>query len=318
MQHREMSDSLETTIRTPALGQLSDVYGAITAGDEIALERMSKKALRKDEFLQTIHKSVGHGTFTLGMGALRPAMKQHAALWMLPMIVRPGFKGPTENSHQYQKWVHQCMGLHQTVSTLNVYPSISEITGLGPAGTYTLLETLLRLRQASDLPFDAGRMSETQPKETGLPTLQFMVGSAARINEIPSFPENPDYQFMDRLGKALHLQNAEGAEVQMQGVVAGMPEQFSNALVSGLVMLFDEIERLAKITGWTMDVIDGDSVRLTLAQTNLLDGTKGVYSIPVKLWQVGLDGMDRIKARCAAWPLKHSMWETANPAAKLS
>ena len=75
-----------------------DIYGAISSGDIAALAKLEQDARNKDEFSECLHRSVGYGSFDIDMGARRPRVTQHASLWLLPIVTRPGFASPKVNN----------------------------------------------------------------------------------------------------------------------------------------------------------------------------------------------------------------------------
>ena len=293
-----------------------DIYSAISSGDITALAKLEQDARNKDEFSECLHRSVGYGSFDIDMGTRRPRLTQHAALWLLPIVTRPGFASPRVNSRQNQSWVHEWIGAYQSVTSFNVLPAYEAITALMPTGPYELIETMLRLRDPSESPFADG-MPESAFQNTEFPTLTFMIGTVARNGRLPEIPDpsTRPSMILRRLEAALHFENADAETLQKQGVVISAPAQFNQAIVDGLILWLAELERAMEVKAWSLDTLGAGCIGLTIAMTNTR-GERCISSLPIKLWQVGSDGLELIKSHCARWPMKHTLWESN--ASKLS
>ena len=293
-----------------------DIHGAISSGDNEALVRLETEARDKEGFSECLHRSVGYGSFDIDMGTRHAKVTQHAALWLLPIVTRPKCAAPKLNNRQNQSWVHEWMGAYQAVTSFNVFPSYEAITSLTPTGPYELIETMLRLRDAAESPVAAG-MPESAFQNTDFPALTFMMGTVARNGVLPEIPDAADrpLAILRRLEAALHFENADAASMRKQGVVVGAPAQFNQAVVDGLILWLVELERAMDVQAWSLDTMGAGCIGLTLAMRNA-QGERCITSLPIKLWQVGSEGVGRINAHCARWPMKHTLWESVQ--AKLS
>lgn len=287
-----------------------DIHSAISTGNSEALAELERLATNKEDFSNCIHRSVGYGSFDLDIGFRRPKVTQHAALWLMPIVTRAGFNAPTVNNRQNQKWVHEWLGSDQSVTTFNVFPSYEAIAGLAPTGTYELIETMLRLRDSSESPFASGMRASTF-QGTEFPSLTFMIGTVARNGSLPEMPDKSirPVELLNRLETALHFENANAQNLTERGVIVSSPAQFSQAVFDGLLLWLTEIDTSMVVKAWSLDALGCGSIGLTLSVNNA-NGERCITSLPIKIWQIGSDGLERIKAYCSRWPLALSLWDS--------
>lgn len=287
-----------------------DIHSAISTGNSEALAELERRAVDKEDFCNCIHRSVGYGSFDLDLGFRRPKVTQHAALWLMPIVTKAGFSPPKLNNRQNQKWVHEWLGSDQAVTTFNVFPPYEAIAALLPTGTYELIETMLRLRDSEDSPFATGIRASTF-QGTDFPSLSFMIGTVARNGSLPEIPDKSSRPngLLKRLEATLHFENSCINNIREQGVVVSAPSQFSQAVFEGLLLWLKEISSSMKVKAWSLDTLGFGSVGLTLSVHNS-SGERCITSLPIKIWQIGSDGLEGIKEFCSQWPLKISLWES--------
>ena len=302
--------NFEMKLSVPGLADLIDVYRVLTTGDDEGLERLMQGTIDKERLQETIHNSVGYATFEVNGSVRNRPVKNHAALWLLPVVAGSGVIPPTVNTPVQQVWVRNCFGPAETIRSIGVLPSMASVTALKPTDPYVLIEGLTKVRA---LGVDEQNRLNLQPSSlegaAGLPTLQFLVGCVERAGVEPEFPSEIDFDFTQKLVMALSLQAGDSTvgvhdlSAPAQDIAVGMPAPFGQAIVQGIVMWLDSLEKSSQVLCWTLETVGGDSVSLQLVLEDRHDGSQKVLSHLLRLWQVGVEGLERIKERCAVWPI---------------
>lgn len=297
----------ESSIHAPELGQFIEIHGAITSGDHETLERIKAKSKNLDSFLEDVHRSIGYGSFVLGVAGGKE-LTNHAALWMMPIVTRDGYSPPKTNCFENQQMLHSWFGRYQSLHTLSSLLPIEAFTGINPTETYTLLQVILRMQPEGKPVFGEEINVQVMPQELGFPRLSFMVGAVARMNELPEIPDSLDFALQSRIETTLQFQGAQAKEMLVgKGVRIGAPTAFKEALTDGWLLWLEEIDKVQKITAWTMDTLAEGVLALTFSFQSKASGSKGVISFPLQQWQLGAAGIERIIDWCKRWPLEHAL-----------
>ena len=305
-----------STITLPLMRPLIDVYGAISSGNEQALQQLQEQASDQVAFRDTVHKSIGYCTVAIQTGRARPNYV-HGQLWMLPVVAHPGSIIPREIDGEVRSWIKQTMDPYFQVCALNVLPAFEAIKDLTPTGLYALLETLLTVKERHQSPLEGQNLDSTIPFDSGLPRLHFIVGSVASAVEPPTVPDHDSPHLRARITQAMLLANDQIPDVGKQ-VSVGMPARFAQALVDGLLLWLDALALHNTVEAWSMDTMGRETVALSIAYQNKESGETHRFTCPLYLWQIGANGLEAIMARCAVWPMRLLVWPNLTTPQRLS
>lgn len=306
-----------SNINAEPLGELLNVYEALRSGDEAKLLSLWERTRSAENFSELLRVAVAHDNFPImSHGVVRG--HEHAALWLMPVVVRPGHGEALAVDMWMQRWLQaQVSSQMQKIVTIETIPSMESILALQPTQLQGLLALLLRREvlgptvelQTSDSP------SQLQDR---IPVLRFIVGAISRINEDPEIPKI-DALDLHKFGQRASLQsNATGRHDTLiqDSVRAGDMLPFRDAVVSGLLLWIDELSRMYEVVAWSLEP------RMSVVQLSielvLDDGDHAVLGAAMPLWEVGREGIDAVTQRCSEWEFRQDLLSSFPIPANLS
>ena len=314
--HRELTIST-TNFNAEPLGELLNVYEALRSGDEARLLKLWESTKSAEDFSEMLRVAVAHDNYPIvSRGVIRA--HEHAALWMMPVVVRPGHGDGLAVDMWMQRWLQeQVSSQMQKVATLEIIPSIETILSLQPTQLQGLLAMLLR-RETPTPVVELKSATSASERQDQIPMLRFIVGSVSRINEEPEFPAIDGLELQKFARRASLQTSAEGKRdaVIPDTIRAGEMLPFRDAVVAGLLLWIDEISRAHEVVAWSLEP-RMSVVNLSL-EIALEDGAHALLGAPLPLWEVGREGIEVVTQRCSEWKFCQELLSSFPIPAKLS
>lgn len=293
----------QSSVATPALRDIVQIHSALQQGDDALLMALMKKSPDVAAFQEIVHRSIGVAGYTVDLGVNRRPAYWHGRLWMVPVVLDAAM-GPLEQvPNECATWINEWMRTGQ-IGMIGSALSAQCVLALQPGQTQQLLAGLARFGPEPNIPGAGARM---QP---AMPSLSFIVGAIKTPGVEPQIPDRDFGVTADKIKASLTFQCSTHKPVAPPFVEVGRPEEFSDAIVSGLSLWFDALSVHFDITGWSMDVLGSGIVSLTLGYCQW-DGTEpGSITIPLKHWQLGAAGIERVADIASRWPMSRDLWKT--------
>lgn len=312
------SQDSDYLLRMPHLVPLLEVSQALERRDDAALFRLGLRRDDRDAFLEQVRLCAEGWTYAVDA---KQSVYAHARLWVMPIVVRPGFLSPSVNpQHETLASIHseiaQWAGEDNETSMVYCVPSYTDINAFQPGNLRNMTQLLAQPAQGD--PQQVVTIVERPvPQIPGLPRLHFLVGAFKRMVTYPEFPPYTGD------AAAEHYARVDG----MTALLAGnetydvadshrmrLPLPFSTGIAAGLKMWLEEIRASVQVKAWSV-AHNQTPGRMTLTMIcRRLDGSEQEFgfAVPLCQWQIGVNGVQGVLNALADVPVVDGLGSDEN------
>lgn len=285
-------------MRVPDLQNIVEIHTALQTGDDTALALLLARAADPTAVQENIFRSFSTSGHCVEMGQ-RPAVHWYSRLWMIPVLLPAGSQAIEQVPKQCSRWLQAWMGM-QPNTLLERVLTIQDVLRLQPGQARQMLDSLTGFGQSCSL------VLRNDPVLEGVPCLGFVIGAVKTLHRDPAIPTTGYVQEACKIQSALEFAAGVNPKAEGQGIELGELQDFSDALVQGLLMWLNALNECMGIGHWTMDLTGGGNLALSVSFRKG-EGANTAMKIPLRHWQLGHAGVEQLLEYCDRWPMVMAM-----------
>lgn len=291
---------------------LEELSAAVEIGDDLSIWRLYRRSMDPDLFLDWLGNLISNTTsVTKHPRDPRRNTELRHALFMVPVILASPWTRdtatPTEEvgiAQAMRSDLQAWWGAGTSVSLHSTLIPYRDLCRWSPSTAHRLLLALARQPAAQGKLPPLVALTPTE----GLPDLVFVAGCAHRWLAFPELPAprpQEDHWLRERIAGNVGFL----AGTRLAAGAVGQPDYFCESVRDGAVAWLKTLVNELEVTGWQVSPESEDITQLLLHSTS---GEHATLSVPVRLHQVGLHGLDLLVAQ-----LSETAGKNAAPSAEV-